>query len=149
MNYVKCFIGGNIAREPELRATPSGMNVCEFTVAVGRNKNKAGEREVDFYTVKAFDRNAELISQYFHKGRPIFIEGKPSVEKWTDKATGADRQRIIFIVDRWEFCGDGRKEKSEGDEGGGNAVPLMTPPAYRRPKKPEPEPAEVQEEIPF
>lgn len=149
MNYAKVFLGGNIAREPELRATTSGMNVCEFTIAVGRNKNKQGEREVDFFPVKAFDRQAELIAQYFHKGRPIFVEGKPSVEKWGDKATGQDRSRIVFIADRWEFCGDGRKDKGEGNEGNANALPRMTPPAYRREKTPEPEPAEVQEEIPF
>lgn len=140
MNYARTFIGGNITREPELRATPGGMNVVEFVIAVGRQRKD--KKEIDFLNCKAFDRTAENLCRYFHKGSAIFVEARPQMERWLDTATGKDRSRIIFVVDRFEFCG-------KGTPSGEKEPPMMTPPAYRREKEPEPEPAEIQEEIPF
>lgn len=73
----KVILIGRLTRDPELRYTPSGMAVCQITVAVNRmGTNKNGEREADFINVNVWDKQAENVSKYLSKGRLVSVEGR-------------------------------------------------------------------------
>ena len=78
-NLNKVFLMGNLTRDPELRYTPSGSPVCEFGLATNRvYKTSAGEQreEACFVDIVMWGQRGVVISEYFTKGRPIFIEGR-------------------------------------------------------------------------
>lgn len=99
MNYNKAILCGRLTREPASRATPSGMMICEITLAVnGRGKDK----DTFFADCKAFGKTAELVMQYIHKGDELLVEGALKTEKWTCK-DGTEKSRLFVYVDRIEF----------------------------------------------
>lgn len=76
---------GNLTRDPELRYTPNGTAVCSFSVATNRNwTTDAGEKkeEAEFHRVVAWNKLAEICSQFLVKGRKVFIEGRLSTKSW-------------------------------------------------------------------
>ena len=73
----KIFLMGNLTRDPELRYTQNGKALASFGIAVSRNwTSPEGEKKEDvcFVDVSMFGKRAEIISEYFSKGSPIFIE---------------------------------------------------------------------------
>ena len=105
-NYNKTIIIGHLTKDPELRYTPKGAAIASISVAVNRQwKNEAGEKqeEVSFFDATAFGRTAETIGQYFRKGAPILIEGRLKQETWQDKATNANRSKVVIIVENFQF----------------------------------------------
>lgn len=82
----KAILVGRLTRDPELRTTPNGVNVCSFTVAVDRRFVRAGEeRQADFINCVAWRQTAEFICKYFSKGRMIGIVGSIQTRSWDDK----------------------------------------------------------------
>ena len=72
----KLTIIGNLTADPELRTTPEGKNVCNFTVAVNRRRaNADGEREADFFRVSVWNERADLCAKYLQKGKKVAVEG--------------------------------------------------------------------------
>ena len=121
-NLNKVFLIGNLTRDPELRYTPSGTAVASFGVAVNRKwRSQTGEdrEETCFVDVNAFARQAEVLSEYMSKGRPIFIEGRLHLDQWEDKASGAKRSKLTVTVERFEFLGSGGGGKGEARRGAG------------------------------
>lgn len=103
----KAFVYGNLTRDPELRALPSGGQVCSFGLATNRvYKDKEGGKQeaTEFHNIVAFGRSAELIAQYMKKGRPLFIEGRIQTRSWD--AEGQKKYRTEIVVDNFQF-GDG------------------------------------------
>ena len=87
MNLNKAFILGNLTRDPELRKTPSGQAVCTFSIATNSFYTDAGgqrQQKVEFHSIVAWGRNAEIISQYVHKGNMILVEGRLQTRNWQD-----------------------------------------------------------------
>jgi single-strand DNA-binding protein len=81
----KAMIIGNLGRDPEMRYTPSGKPVTSFSVAVTRTRNKPeGERVeiTDWFNVVAWDRLAEICSQYLTKGSLVYVEGRLETRSW-------------------------------------------------------------------
>lgn len=81
----KVMIIGNLGRDPEMRYTPSGKPVTSFSVAVSRSYRKAeGERTevTDWFNVVAWDRLAEICSQYLTKGSTVYVEGRLETRSW-------------------------------------------------------------------
>lgn len=77
---------GRLTKDPELRTTSTGRNVCQFTVAVNRNfTNANGEREADFINCVVWDKQAENLSKYQRKGNQIAIEGRIQTRNYDDK----------------------------------------------------------------
>lgn len=76
----RCFIIGNLTRDPETRVTPSGSSVCSFTVAVNR---RGKSDESDFFRVSAWNKLAETCQQYLSKGRKVAVTGPVSVSIYT------------------------------------------------------------------
>src|SRR3989442_2776129 len=87
-NFNKVILAGNLTRDPELRYTPKGTAVARLGMAVNRTwKNETGEtkEEVTFVDIDAWCRQAEVISQYDKKGRPLLVEGRLKLNQWESK----------------------------------------------------------------
>ena len=77
---------GRLTKDPELRTTPTGRNVCQFSVAVSRNfTNANGEREADFINCVVWDKQAENLVKYQKKGNQIAVEGRIQTRNYDDK----------------------------------------------------------------
>ena len=82
----KVILIGRLTRDPELRSTSTGRNVCQFSVAVNRTYTNAnGEREADFINCVVWDKQAENLSKYQKKGNQIAVEGRIQTRNYDDK----------------------------------------------------------------
>ena len=105
--FSKVIIVGNITRDPELRTTPSGTQVCGFSVAVNRNyKDNSGEQRenVSFFDCSAWGKSGEIIAQYAKKGSGILVSGRLEQRSWEDKE-GQKRSRVEIVVEDFNFVG--------------------------------------------
>ncbi len=106
----KAFIIGNLTRDPELKAIPSGIKVCSFSVATNRiwkDKNGARQEAVDYHNVVVFGRQAETVAQYMKKGSQVMVEGRMQTRSWDDAGTGTKKYRTEVIADRVQFGSSG------------------------------------------
>lgn len=82
----KAILVGRLTRDPELRTTANGTNVCSFSVAVNRRyKNAEGNYDADFINCTAWRQTAEFVSKYFTKGRMIGVVGSIQTRNYDDK----------------------------------------------------------------
>lgn len=91
---------GNLTRDPELRYTPSGTAVCSFSIATNRNwTTDTGEKkdEVEFHRIVAWNKLAEICSQFLTKGRKTFVEGRLVTRSWTGQ-DGAQKQTTEIVI---------------------------------------------------
>src|SRR5206468_6828023 len=112
-SFNKVILVGNLTRDPEVRYTPKGTAIAKLGIAVNRSwKNEAGEtkEEVTFVDVDAFGRQAEVIAQYFRKGKPILIEGRLRLDQWDDKQTGQKRSRLGVVLEGFSFVDSNRAD---------------------------------------
>lgn len=106
--FSKAIIAGNLTRDPELRTTTTGSNVCGFGIAVNRRYNDASgnsREETSFFDCSAWGRTGEIINQYAKRGNAILVSGRLSQRSWDDKATGAKRSRVEIVVEDFTFLG--------------------------------------------
>jgi single-strand DNA-binding protein len=106
-NFNKVILAGNLTRDPQLSYLPNNTPVCEFGLAINRKwKSQTGEMkdETTFVDCRAFARQAETISQYLSKGRPVLIEGRLRYEQWESKE-GQKRSRLSVVVETFQFLG--------------------------------------------
>lgn len=114
----KAFIIGNLTRDPELKAIPSGIKVCSFSVATNRvwkDKNGARQEAADYHNVVVFGRQAETVAQYMKKGSQVMVEGRMQTRSWDDQATGTKKYRTEVIADRVQFGSNTGGSKSGGN----------------------------------
>lgn len=105
MNLNKVFIIGNLTRDPELRALPSGTPVASFGVATNRVwKDQQGQKQEDvqFHNIVVFGRQAETVQQYLAKGKSVLIEGRIQTRNW-DAPDGTKRNRTEIVAERVQF----------------------------------------------
>lgn len=117
-NFNKVIIAGNLTRDPELRYTPKGTAVARITLAVNRTwKGEGGEskEEVSFVDVDVWGRQAEVISQYMKKGRPLLVEGRLKQDTWEDKNTKQKQSKLKVVLESFSFLDSGG---NRGDSGG-------------------------------
>lgn len=113
----KAILFGNLTRDPELKALPSGMNVCNFSIATNRVfKDRDGKKQeqTDFHNVVVFGRQADTVSQYLKKGSTAYIEGRIQTRSWDDKSSGEKKYRTEIVADSVQFG-----PRSSGGGGGG------------------------------
>ncbi len=127
----KVFLYGNLTRDPELKALPSGSQVANFGLATNRTyKDKNGQKQeaTEFHNIVAFGRTAEVIAQYCKKGRPIFVEGRITTRSWDDKESGKKNYRTEIIVENFQFGADGgaKGAASPSDSRGSDKDPSNT-----------------------
>ncbi len=87
-SYNKIILIGNLGRDPETRALPSGTPVTTFSVATSerrRGSDGQPQEQTTWFRVNAFDKLAETCSQYLHKGSYVYIEGALSQQEYTDR----------------------------------------------------------------
>lgn len=105
---------GRLVANPELKTTQSGKYTTKFTIAIDRDfKDENGERKADFATFIAWDKTAELVCQYFTKGRMIAITAQFRNNIWTDKQ-GTKHYDYIFEARSVSFCGDKAPDAAPG-----------------------------------
>ena len=103
---------GRLARDPDVRYTPSQLAVARFTVAVTRPFSKDGEQTADFISCVAFGKSAEFIERYFTKGKSIGLTGRIQTGSYTNK-DGVKVYTTDVVADRVEFVGS-RQEDGSG-----------------------------------
>lgn len=159
-NFNKVILAGNLTRDPELRYTPKGTAVAKLGLAINRQwKDEAGNQkeEVTFVDVDAFGRQAEVISQYVKKGRPILVEGRLKLDQWDDKQTGQKKSRLGVVLETFQFLDSGgtREGGGAGFSGGAPAParPQSAPARSNQPAPPppsdEPLPPDAEDDVPF
>lgn len=101
----KAQIFGNLTRDPEARALPSGAKVASFSVATNRvwkDQDGSKKESVDYHNVVAFGRLAEVILQYAKKGSSLYIEGRIQNRSW-DGPDGQKRYKTEIVVENFQF----------------------------------------------
>jgi single-strand DNA-binding protein len=145
-SFNKVILAGNLTRDPELRYTPKGTAVAKIGLAVNRTwKSESGEtkEEVSFIDVEAWGRQAEVISQYMRKGRPLLIEGRLKLDTWEDKNTHQKQSKLKVVLETFSFIDSNRAEGGAAPPSG--EAPRRPPPA---PAAPGPKPASPESEAP-
>jgi single-strand DNA-binding protein len=111
----KAMIYGNLTRDPESRALPSGGNVCSFSIATNRVFKKADgtkQEQVEFHNIVVFGRQAETCAQYLKKGSPAFVEGHLQTRSWEGEK--GKQYKTEIIAERVQFG-----PRGSGTGGGG------------------------------
>lgn len=94
---------GRLGRDPELKALPSGMNVCNFTMATTRKYKKDDQQveQTEWHNVVWFGRGVEVINQYFKKGDEIYVRGRLQTRSW--EKDGQKQYRTEIVGEKFEF----------------------------------------------
>lgn len=101
MDLNRAQIIGNVTRDPELRTTATGQNVCTFGIATNMQWNDAqGQKQqrTEFHNVVAWGKLAEICNQYLTKGRKTFVEGRLQTREW-EAQDGAKRNRTEIVAE--------------------------------------------------
>ena len=108
----KVILTGRMVADPELKTTPSGLEVTSFRIAVNQEYAKAGEeRKADFFNIVAWRKTAAFISQYFHKGDGINIIGRLQSRQY-EASDGSNRYVVEVVADNVEFPLSRKSESS-------------------------------------
>ena len=113
-SFNQVVLMGNLTRDPELRTTPNGQNVCSFSLALNRSyKNASGDWQeaTDFIDIVAWGSLGERVAQYLTKGRPALVSGRLQSRSW--EQDGMKRSKVEVVANDVTFLG--------GPGGGGNA----------------------------
>lgn len=136
----KAIIIGNLTRDPETKALPSGIKVTTLGVATNRVwKDKSGARQesTDYHNVVVFGRQAETVSQYLKKGSSLLVEGRLQTRAW-DGSDGQKRYRTEIVADRIQFgqrsggqsnnqnSNSGSQSKAESQDDNSKDIPSET-----------------------
>lgn len=133
----KAMVYGNLTRDPEMRALPSGQQVCSFSIATNYTyKDKEGKRveKSDFHNIVVFGRQAETSAQYLKKGAAAFVEGRLQTQSW--EKDGVKQYRTEIVADRVQF-GPRTGGSSEGGSGSSASVAQNVPQQGNAPEYPE------------
>jgi len=116
-SFNKVLLMGNLTRKPELRYTPSGTAVCEFTIAVNRRFTQGNETKEDvcFVDITVWDRQADNCNRYLDKGSSVFIEGRLQLDTWIDKVDQKKRSRLRVVAEAVQFLSPRREGGAPGE----------------------------------
>jgi single-strand DNA-binding protein len=155
----KVILVGNLGRDPEVRYSPDGSAIANFSVATTDTwKDKAtGEKKeaTEWHRIVFFGKTAEIVAQYLRKGSAVYVEGALRTRKWTDKE-GQERYTTEVVGDRMQMLGG----RSGAGQGGGDeefdqrpaAAPQARPAAgaaSQRPAAPAAAMDSFEDDIPF
>lgn len=121
----KCFIVGNLTRDPDLRVTQSGINVCSFSVAVNRRRAADQQPQADFFRVTAWRGLADNCAKYLAKGRKVAVTGAVSVSTYLGN-DGITRATLELTADDVEFLTP--KSEQPAVQNAVSSAPEMRPP---------------------
>ncbi len=118
----KALIIGNLTRDPELKALPSGIQVASISVATNRvwkDQNGVKQESADYHNVVVFGRQAETAAQFLKKGSSVLVEGRMQTRSW-DGQDGKKQYRTEVVADRVQF---GNRPGGEGSGSGSSPRP--------------------------
>ncbi|MBI2497861.1 MAG: single-stranded DNA-binding protein [Opitutae bacterium] len=150
-NLNKVMLIGNLTRDPELRVTPKGTAICQFSLAVNRkfrDESGADREEVTYVDIEAWSKQGETIAKYCTKGRPLFVEGRLRLDQWEDKTTKEKRSRMKVVLENFQFLGSGRADGAASGEGGEARTYAPRPSAAPKPAAPAAQ-ENLDEDVPF
>ncbi len=103
-SFNKVIVLGNLTRDPEIRFTPNGTAVANFSVAVNRKYKQGDElkEEVGFFDVVVFGKQAENCGQHLAKGRSVLIEGRLQQQRW-ETEDGQKRSKVVIVAEGATF----------------------------------------------
>ncbi len=130
MSVNKVILVGNLGRDPEVRATPSGQSVCNFSLATTeRYTDRAGQQrdQTEWHNVVVWGKQADLCGQYLKKGRQVYVEGRLTTRQYEAKDGTGKRYRTEVVAQRVQFLG-GRAAAGMEDSGSGFAPGPDAPP---------------------
>ena len=133
-SFNKVILIGNLTRDPELRVTSSNHTICKLGLAVSRNySTRDGEKreETTFVDIDVFGKQAEVISKYMRKGRPIMIEGRLRFDQW-ETNEGQKRSKLGVILENFQFLGSRDDSPAASDSSSGNGYEDSSPPARNK-----------------
>ena len=117
------YVGGN----PEVRYTPSGTAVANFSLATTETWTKDGEKQshTEWHNIVAWGRLAEICEEYLTKGRQVYIEGRIRTDHWEDKE-GNDRQKKLIVTNVMKMLGkaNGNGDTAQDDFPAGDEIPF-------------------------
>jgi len=114
----KIMLIGNLGKDPEMNYTPSGIAITKFSLAVNRiTKSSTGEKEkeTDWFNIVAWQKLAETCNQYLHKGDKVYIEGRLTQRKYTDK-NGIDRWMVEVIANEMQMLNPKPAQSGSSDQ---------------------------------
>lgn len=138
-SFNKVILIGNLTRDPELRVTANGNSICKLGLAVNRvYLTKDGERreETTFIDIDSFGKQAEVISKYMRKGRPLMVEGRLKLDQW--ESEGQKRSKLGVVLENFQFLGG--RDDADSNSGGGyeqSSPPVRSAPPAAKPQNTE------------
>jgi len=149
MNLNKAFVLGNVTRDPEVRAMPSGQQVTSFGIATNRfytDKTGNKQQDAEFHNIVCFGKLADISSKYLTKGSLVLIEGRIKTRNWMNSA-GVKQYKTEIIADSLQLGPRQQGAPSSGGQYNNNAsfaktspdkdIPIIeenyTPPASNEP----------------
>ena len=137
----KVILVGNLGNDPDMRATQSGSQIANMSIATSESwrDKQTGEMQerTEWHRVVMFNRLAEIAGQYLRKGSKVYIEGKLQTRSWDDQATGQKKYMTEVVGNEMQML-DSRGEGG-GQMGGGYQSQQSAPPSA--PRQPAPAPA--------
>ena len=112
-NLNSVLIEGNLTKDPELAYTPKGTAVCRFSIATNRfyKQEEDYQKEVSYFDVTVWAKQAEVCSEYLKKGRGVRVVGRLKQDRWQD-AEGNNRSKVLIVAEHVEF----KPKKGSPDE---------------------------------
>ena len=123
----KVILIGHLGRDPEMKQTPSGMQIANLRIATSESwtdKNTGQKQEkTEWHTVVAFDKLASICERYLSKGRQVYIEGSLTTRSWDDKQTGQKRYMTEIKAKEMKMLGGRPEGAGPGPAAGPDAEP--------------------------
>ena len=119
MSVNKVILVGRLGKDPEMKSTPSGMSIAQFSIATDEKfTDRSGEKQerTEWHNIVAFNKLAEICGQYLRKGKLVYIEGSIRTNSWEDKDSGQKKYRTEIIANQMQMLD--RKGDDEGSGGG-------------------------------
>ncbi len=119
----KIILIGNLGRDPEMSYTPNGVAVTKFSLAVSRTEKSASgerQRETDWFNIVAWRQLAETCNTYLRKGNKVYVEGRLTQRKYTDK-NNVERTSIDVSITEMEMLTPKDQSGSSSGFVGGNS----------------------------
>lgn len=153
MDLNKVMLIGRLTRDPELRTTPSGVNVCQIGVATSYvyTNQATGQKveQTEFHNVVLWRKLGEIVHQYLKKGNQIYIEGRLQTRSW-DAKDGTKKNRTEIVADNMIMLGGKSPSTGSGPSAGGSmgSSPYQAPSSKPTPPSPDLSQPAPTEELP-
>ena len=112
--FNKVILIGRLTRDPEIRMSNNGSSICKFSLAISRRikyQDGSSREEITFVDIDSFGKQAETISKFFSKGKPILVEGRLKLDQW-ESQTGEKRSKLSVILETFSFINSRSEQES-------------------------------------